>query len=181
VAHAGLGLLLLGVAGTASGVIETVPVAPGDSVSVLGQSVDYGGVSVDEDVSSAGGPVDNATAVVADIHAAGHDLSPSLVAYPTISRGSAETSLVSGPWRDVQVGLRDADDDGRAVIQIGVHPLQVLVWWGGLVIVAAALLTVVERRPRRSAATISASAEQVGPEGPDPLPDPPHPPVPIEL
>jgi cytochrome c-type biogenesis protein CcmF len=180
VAHAGLGLLLLGVAGTASGVTETVPVAPGDTVEVLGRSVEYRGVSVDEDVSNAGGAVDDATAVVADIHAAGHDLSPSLVAYPTISRVIAETSLVSGPWRDVQVGLRDADDDGRAVLQIGIHPLQVLVWWGALVLVTAALVTAIEHR-RHSGSSAPASVEQVGSEGPDPLPDPPRTPVAVEL
>jgi cytochrome c-type biogenesis protein CcmF len=146
VAHAGLGLLLLGVAGTASGTTESVPVEPGDRVTVLGETVDYRGVEVVEDVANGGGRVAGSSAVVADVHAAGHDLAPSLVAYPAIARVLAETSLVSGPLRDVQVGLRDADDDGAAVLQIGVHPLQVLVWWGGLVLVLAGLVIARERR-----------------------------------
>jgi len=46
----------------------------------------------------------------------------------------------------VQVALRDASDDERAILQIGVHPLQQLVWWGALVLVAAGLVLALERR-----------------------------------
>jgi cytochrome c-type biogenesis protein CcmF len=148
VAHAGLGLLLLGVAGTASGRTETLPVAPGERVELLGVTVEYRGVEVVEDVANAGGRVEGSSAVVADIRAAGHDLRPSLVANPANSRVIAESSLVSTPWRDVQVGLRDAADDGSAIVQIGVHPLQVLVWWGGLVLIAAGVLVAAEHRRR---------------------------------
>jgi cytochrome c-type biogenesis protein CcmF len=151
-AHAGLGLLLLGVAGTVSGETVMLPVTPGERIEVLGETVEYGGVEVVEDVANAGGPVEGSSAVVADVHAAGRDLRPSLVAYPAISRVIAETSLVSTPWRDVQVALRDAGDDGSAIVQVGVHPLQVLVWWGGLVLLAAGVVVgitpVVEHRRR---------------------------------
>jgi cytochrome c biogenesis factor len=61
----------------------------------------------------------------------------------------AETSLVSTPRRDVQVALRDAADDGTAILQVGVHPLQQLIWWGALVVVAGGLLSGSRRRPAR--------------------------------
>jgi cytochrome c-type biogenesis protein CcmF len=146
VAHAGIGLLLLGIAGTASGTTVTLPVAPGERVELLGQTVEYRGVEVVEDVTNGGGRVAGSSAVVADVHAAGRDLRPELVAYPAIARVIAETSLVSTPVRDVQVALRDASDDDRAILQIGVHPLQQLVWWGALVLVAAGLVLTLERR-----------------------------------
>jgi cytochrome c-type biogenesis protein CcmF len=160
VAHAGLGLLLLGVAGTASGSTEMVPVAPGDRVEVLGETVEYRGVEVADDVANGGGRVEGTSAVVADVRAAGHDLRPSLVAYPAIARVIAESSLVSTPRRDVQVSLRDAADDGRAVLQVGVHPLQQLVWWGALVVLAAGPLAALRHR-RRSPAPPAAIPEPV--------------------
>jgi cytochrome c-type biogenesis protein CcmF len=141
-AHAGVGLLLLGVAGTATGRTESQPVEPGSTISVLGQRVTYEGVSVDEAQD------DGTTAVVAEVTVGGQVRHPSLVAYPSLRRLLPETSLVSTPWRDVQVGLVDAADSGTAVIRVGVHPLQMWVWWGGLVIVAAGLVTAWERLRR---------------------------------
>jgi cytochrome c biogenesis factor len=44
----------------------------------------------------------------------------------------AETSLRSTPVDDVQVALRRADDEGRALYEVWVRPLAVWVWWGGL-------------------------------------------------
>jgi cytochrome c-type biogenesis protein CcmF len=180
VAHAGLGLLLLGVAGTASGATEMVPVVPGDRIEVLGETVEYRGVEVVGDVANGAGRVEGSSAVVADVRAAGRDLRPSLVAYPAIARVIAETSLVSRPWRDVQVSLRDAADDGGAVLQVGVHPLQVLVWWGALVLVAAGALAALDpvltaRRRRRTGPSDRTGHEPGGSaREPLPTPRPPH-------
>ncbi|HEY3141436.1 MAG TPA: cytochrome c biogenesis protein CcsA, partial [Acidimicrobiales bacterium] len=129
IAHAGLGLLLLGIAGTATGRTETFPVQPGDTIEVLGEKIEYRGVEAV-----------NSSTVVADVHAAGHDLAPSLVAYPERHILLAETSLISTPRHDVQVALRDAQNDGSAVLQVGVHPLQLWVWWGALALVLAGIL-----------------------------------------
>jgi cytochrome c biogenesis factor len=125
-----------------------VPVAPGDRVEVLGETVEYRGVEVVDDVANGGGRVEGASAVVADVRAAGHDLRPSLVAYPAIARVIAESSLVSTPRRDVQVSLRDAADDGSAVLQVGVHPLQMSVWWGALILLVAGIVAALEHRRR---------------------------------
>ena len=139
-AHAGVGLLLLGVAGTATGRTVSTSLAPGETVEVLGEQVRYVGVWVDD------GQDDGTSAVVADVEHAGRKLQPALVAYPNLRRVLPETSLVSSPWRDVQVALVDAADDGTVVLRVGVHPLQVWVWWGGLTIVAAGVLTAWEHR-----------------------------------
>jgi cytochrome c-type biogenesis protein CcmF len=132
VAHAGLALLLLGVAGTATGTTESVPVDPGDTVEVGGETIRYEGVTVDDSSDPA--------TVTATVHIAGRDLHPSLAAFPERRVLLPETSLISTPLRDVQVGLRGAADDGSATLQIGVYPLQVWVWWGALVLVAAGIL-----------------------------------------
>jgi cytochrome c-type biogenesis protein CcmF len=138
VAHAGLGLFLLGVAGTATGRTESVSLRPGERFELLGETVAYSDVGVEE--------VDGRSSVVAEVEAAGRSLRPTLVAHPERSVLLAETSLVSLPRRDIQVALRNAQDDGTAVLEVGVHPLQVLVWWGALVLVAAGVLSAWEHR-----------------------------------
>jgi len=143
VAHAGLGLLLLGIAGTATGRTATFSIPPGETVEVLGREVEYLGVYVDD------GRDDGTTAVVADLRIDGRARRPALVAYPNLLRVLPETSLVSTPWRDVQVALVDAADDGTAVVRVGVHPLQVWVWWGGLVVAATAAALGLEERAQR--------------------------------
>jgi cytochrome c-type biogenesis protein CcmF len=134
VAHAGLGLLMVGIGGTTTGETTTVALSPGESVEVAGRTVTNRGLSV------ADGPVDASEAVVADVDVDGRGLAPSIVAFPERNVLLAETSLISGPFADVQVALRDAQDDGTALLEVGVHPLQVLVWWGALVLVAGGAL-----------------------------------------
>lgn len=142
VAHAGLGLLLLGIAGTATGRTESEPLEPGETIEVLGQRVTYRGVYVDD------GQDDGTSAVVAEVEVGDEVRRPALVAYPNLRRLLPETSLVSTPWRDVQVGLVDASDAGIAVIRVSVHPLQVWVWWGGIMIVIGGVATAWGRRRR---------------------------------
>jgi cytochrome c biogenesis factor len=148
VAHAGMALLLLGVAGTVSGETTTVPLRSGESVRVGDQVVHYRGVTATEDG-------DGRPAVAATVEVGGRTLHPSLVGYEERGELLAETSLISGPLRDVQVGLRRASvEDGQsnadavATLQVGVHPLQVLVWWGALVVIAAGVALLLPRRPR---------------------------------
>jgi cytochrome c-type biogenesis protein CcmF len=171
VAHAGLGLLLLGVAGTATGATERIAARPGDTVRVLGVAVDYHGVSVEERPSAGTGTSTGSgatSAVIAEVRTAGQDLEPSLVAYPERRQLLAETSLISTPRRDIQVALRDARDNGTAVLEIGVHPLQQLVWWGALVLVAAGPILAWDRRRRPTASP--APAAQQRPTVDEPVP-----------
>jgi cytochrome c-type biogenesis protein CcmF len=155
VAHAAFGLLALGIAGTATGGSRMVAVRPGDSVTVLGHEVTYARVTVEN------GPVAGSSAVVADVTTGGQHVQPSLVAFPDRGVLLAETSLRSTPTVDVQVTLRTADDDGTAVLEVGVHPLQVLVWWGGLAVVAAGAHAL-WRSPRRPAPSSGEAAPAPG-------------------
>ena len=85
---------------------------------------------------------------------AGH-LSPSIVAHPERGGLLAETSLRSTPLTDVLVALRDADDDGRALLEVHVRPLVWWVWWGAALVAArrAAGRATSPRRGRRRRAT----------------------------
>jgi cytochrome c biogenesis factor len=120
-------VFLLGVAGVASGGTETVALHAGERARVHGVDV------VLERLRVVDGPP---TAVVADVRVDGHAMAPSLVAHPDHRIVLPETALRSSPIRDLQVALRNADDT-TALLEVGVHPLQQLVWWGGLLTIAA--------------------------------------------
>jgi cytochrome c-type biogenesis protein CcmF len=161
VAHAGVGLLLLGIAGTTAGESLTASLTPGETIEVAGREVTYRGVEVTD------GPTKDSSAVVADVVVDERTLSPSLVAYPERAVVLAETALISWPMADVQVVLRDAQDDRSALLEVGVHPMQVLVWWGGLAIVAGGALSLWTGHPdRRQARTRVPPA----PAEPEPVP-----------
>jgi cytochrome c-type biogenesis protein CcmF len=148
VAHLGAALLLLGVAGTSTGSTEVVSLAVGATADVAGRTVHNGGAEVVAD------PGPGTEAVVATIAVDGHVLRPQLVVHRARGRLLAESALRSTPVEDVQVMLRDARPSGAVVLQVGVHPLQQLVWWGALVLVLGGGLAFargVSRRPRRTA------------------------------
>lgn len=134
-AHLGVAVLLVGVAGTASGHDASGPFAVGEPFGVGGHEVELVAIDVED------GPVVDSSAVVATVDVDGHRLRPSLVAYPRRDVLLAETSVRSTPLVDVQVVLRHATDDGRAILDVHVNPLQQLVWWGGLLLVTAGTWT----------------------------------------
>ena len=148
-AHAGLALLLVGVAGTATGAQVAAPVAIGESIDVAGHEVALTSIGTEP------GPTSTSTAVVASLSVDGHARTAALVAHPDRGVLLAESTLRSTPAVDVQVILRNATDD-VALLVVNVSPLQQLVWWGAAVMVAGGVASVAvggqpsSRRPRRS-------------------------------
>jgi cytochrome c-type biogenesis protein CcmF len=145
-AHLGMALFLVGVAGTTTGATETVSLAVGQTVEVHGHPVTNLGASVVES------PDEGTEAVEAAIDVDGRAFRPRLVVHAARNRVLTESALHSTLARDVQVMLRDAGDDGAATLQVGVHPLQQLVWWGALLLVAGGVTAFADRglsRPGR--------------------------------
>jgi cytochrome c-type biogenesis protein CcmF len=139
-AHVGVALLLLGIAGTTTAHTATVTLAPGAQVAVGGYRVRNDGARA---VSS--------TSVEADVTVlrGGHTVAhfrPALSVYPELGTSVAVASLRSTPRDDVQVLLRNAGDDGRALLVVHVIPLMVWVWWGALVLAAAGAWAFTTRR-----------------------------------
>ena len=140
VAHVGMVIVLAGVAGSAFDREERIVVEAAATRAAAGVSITNHGVSVVADEES------GTTAVVADLTVAGERRSPSLVAHPGRGGVLAETSLVSRPWRDVQVALLSADDHGRVVLVVRSKPLVPLIWVGATLVMLAAALSL-RRRP----------------------------------
>ncbi len=135
VAHFGFAVVLFGVAGTVTAETISVTLAPGEEVDVGGYTFTHGDVVADARDDLLGGSV-AAELAIADGSRSVGVLRPEIVAYPDAGVLLAETGLHSRPLRDIQVVLRDADDDGRAQYDIAVRPLAMFVWWGSALIVA---------------------------------------------
>jgi cytochrome c biogenesis factor len=132
-AHLAVLVLAIGLTGSTRSSSGSATLAEGEALRVAGWEVRNDGVRLDGDRTVA---VD--LAVLRDGDERTH-LEPSLVAFPERGVLLAETSLRSTPLTDVQVVLRDADDDGRALVEVHVRPLVWFVWWGGLLLGASAL------------------------------------------
>jgi cytochrome c biogenesis factor len=140
-AHVGAVVLAIGFAASTRSSTASATLGAGESLRVAGWEVRNDGVRLDGERE-----------VVAEVVLLrGGDerarLGPSLVAYPERGVLLPETSLRSTPLGDVQVALRDADDDGRALLEVHVRPLVWFVWWGGLLIGASALWGAARIRP----------------------------------
>jgi cytochrome c biogenesis factor len=141
VAHVGIVVLLLGIVASGFDRAERVRLPTGSTAEVAGATVTNRGVDVRD------GPYAGTSAVVATLDVNGARRQPSLVAYPERGGVLAETSLVSRPWRDVQVVLLSADDAGEVLLEVRSKPFVELIWIGSLTVMVGAALSLRRRHP----------------------------------
>ena len=139
-AHVGMLVLLAGIGASTFDREATIGIADGQVVSAAGLRVVGGPVRVVQGARS------DTQAVVVDLVVDGVALHPSLTAYPDRGGVLAETAMTSRPWRDVQVTLADATDDGVALITVRQRPLVWLIWLGATLTAIGALRPTVGRR-----------------------------------
>lgn len=151
-AHIGVLVLLIGIAATTFDREQRVTLADGQTATVAGLTVTVRGVSVEP------GPRPDVQAVVATVDVDGTTMRPSLVAYPERGGVLAETALLTRPWRDVQVTLVDATDEGFASLIVRQRPLTWCVWLGALLTTIGALTPSWAARRRRLAEPASSPA-----------------------
>jgi cytochrome c-type biogenesis protein NrfE len=145
-AHIGMLVLLVGIGASTFDREATIGIADGQVVDVAGLGVTGQGVRVIQ------GSRSDTQAVVADVVVDGHLLHPSLTAYPDRGGVLAETAMVTRPWRDIQVTLADATDDGLALIVVRQRPLVWMIWLGALLTTIGAFSPKVRRSARCPAA-----------------------------
>ena len=131
VAHIGVVLFLMGVAGSMSGATVSGTLRIGESLEVGSYRVRHEGVEV---LPPREDGVERVRATVSVLRGKEKvaTLTPELAVYEDRGIQLAETSLRSTPMDDVQVALRRADDEGRALYEVWVRPFAAWVWWGGL-------------------------------------------------
>lgn len=133
VAHLGVAIFLLGVAGSSFGTDFTGSMQPGDEVTVGEHLV------VLNDIDQGSG--DRYIFVRAEVEVDGQVVTPEIRAYEDQSLPVAEPALWSRPAGDVIVAISLLFPDGETVaVSVFVRPLVWLVWLGALVTALAGLI-----------------------------------------
>jgi cytochrome c-type biogenesis protein CcmF len=190
-AHLGVVVFLVGVAGSTTGRTATIVLAPGEQASVAGYDLRHDGVAVGlaQPASSAppspsapgsrtgGIPTPSDDQIAAGTRVITLDLAllrgdalvatlrPSQEVFEQRGLVLAETALRSTPVDDVLVAIRRVGDDGTAVLEVSVRPLAVWVWWGWILVAVGGGLALAGPRRATTVPVVPASttAGWVGP------------------
>ncbi len=129
-AHVGMILVLAGALGGTASISQTFPLDKGQSIEVGGHTITNQGIDFTD------GPPPVITATV-DVDR--HRLNPALTVYTERALRLPEVATKRWIHEDVQLIIRNANDDGSVVLTANVEPLTQLVWLGALLVGAGAL------------------------------------------
>jgi cytochrome c-type biogenesis protein CcmF len=133
-AHGGLGVTLLGVAGTTLWRSEALEVlGPGESMNVAGYALRFDGVSV------VAGPNYTAARANVTVSSGGRAIAvmhPEKRIYPAEGQDTVETAIRTTIVSDLYLALGDQREKGHWVLRAYVNPLAPLIWLGALVMAA---------------------------------------------
>lgn len=156
VAHAGLGVTFIGIAGVMAWQVQDIRVAQ------LGQSFDVGGYHITlRDVHEVQGP--NYTAQVADMPVTrdGREIAvmhPSKRFYPVAGVPTTEAAIRPGFTRDLYLVLGDKQNAGGYAVRTYIKPFAMWIWSGALIMALGGLLSLTDRRYRIAAGARKAQA-----------------------
>jgi cytochrome c-type biogenesis protein CcmF len=160
-AHAGLGVTLMGVAGTTAWRSEALTVlGPGQTMTVGGYTLRFDGVTREK------GPnyiADRAHIALMDGGQVKAMLLPEHRLYPAEGQDVSDTAIRTTGVRDLYLALGDDRGQGRFTIRAYVSPLAPLIWLGGLVMALGGCLSLFGRL-RARAAEPQASAQALAAE-----------------
>jgi cytochrome c-type biogenesis protein CcmF len=159
-AHAGLGVSLMGVAGTTAWRSEALTVvAPGQKMSVGPYTLRFDGVTREK------GPnyiADRAHIALMDGNKVQAMLLPEHRFYPAEGQDMNDTAIHTTGWRDLYLALGDERGGGRFALRAYVSPLAPLIWLGGLVMALGGMLSLWGRlrvrEPEKAPAAPAAAA-----------------------
>jgi cytochrome c-type biogenesis protein CcmF len=162
-AHAGLGISLMGVAGTTLWRSEVLTVVgQGQSMSVGPYTLRFDGVTRER------GPnyfADRGHIALMEGSRVGAMLLPEHRFYPAEGQDVNDTAIHTTGWRDLYLALGDDRGGGRFTLRAYVSPLAPLIWLGGLVMAFGGILSlwgrlrVKETEPKPAAPAVALAAE----------------------
>ncbi|HXB51900.1 MAG TPA: heme lyase CcmF/NrfE family subunit [Rhizomicrobium sp.] len=162
-AHAGLGISLMGVAGTTLWRSEALSVlAPGQTMQVGPYTMRFDGVTREK------GPnyiADRGHIALMDGGKVSATLLPEHRFYPAEGQDMNDTAIRTTGWRDLYLALGDDRGGGRFTLRAYVSPLAPLIWLGGLVMALGGFLSlwgrlrVKEAEPKPAAPAAALAAE----------------------
>ena len=139
IAHAGLAISLMGIAGTSAWRSEALTVvSPGQKLTVGPYTLRFDGVTREK------GPnyiADRAHIALMDGDKAGAMLLPEHRYYPAEGQDMNDTAIHTTGFRDLYLALGDDRGGGRFALRAYVSPLAPLIWLGGLVMALGGMLS----------------------------------------
>ncbi len=162
-AHGGLGVTFIGIAGLLSWQQEDIRVADiGDSWSLGGYEMTL------DDVSEGQGPNYLTTMAQMTVRDGGDVVAvlyPEKRIYPVAGMPTTEAGIDGGLWRDLYLVIGDPQDAGGWAVRSHVKPMAAWIWAGAILMALGGLLSLTDRRLRvaagakRQAATPPVAAE----------------------
>jgi cytochrome c-type biogenesis protein CcmF len=165
IAHAGMGLTILGLASTGWGVEEIVRMQPGQAVAVGPYEL------TTTSIVPGKGPNFEQTVAYTLIRAGGvtvAEIDPAQRFYPVRQMSRAEAGIATLGLGQVYMSVAEVNHDGSIDARLYWKPMVVLIWIGALVMAAGGLLSLSDRRigfayvaraRRRAAPPIAQAAE----------------------
>ena len=156
IAHAGLGVTLMGVAGTTLWRSEALAVmAPGDVMHVGPYTLRFDGVTQEQGPNYSASRAHIALMDGAKVQAV---LTPEQRIYPAEGQDMADTAIRTTGVQDLYLALGDDRGQGRWTVRAYVSPLAPFIWLGGLVMAMGGMLSLWRRL--RVGAPVPAAAPQ---------------------
>ena len=145
-AHAGVGVVVIGVTASTAWQTETVEVMkPGDTIETSIGAVRFGGL---QRVDGPNWFEQRARLDVLTADGARFVLSPSKRIYPARETPTTEASIETRWFSQAYASLGDIREDGSAVVRIYEKPFVTLIWLGALVMALGGSLSLLDRRLR---------------------------------
>jgi cytochrome c-type biogenesis protein CcmF len=136
-AHAGLGVSLIGIASTTIWRSEALDVlAPGQSLNVAGYELKFDGVEPVE------GPNYHAMRAIIEVRDGGKlvgVINPEKRTYPAEGQAISDTSIRTNGFSDLYVALGDERGQGRWSLRAFVNPMAPFIWFGGAIMALGGL------------------------------------------
>jgi cytochrome c-type biogenesis protein CcmF len=155
-AHAGLGVTLMGVAGTTLWRSEALDVVgPGDTMTVGPYTLRFDGVT---EVQGPNYQAQRAHVALMDGGKVAATLEPERRLYPVERQEVSDTAIRTTGFRDLYLALGDDRGGGRFILRAYVSPLAPFIWLGGLVMALGGILSLWGRLRTREAAAPLPSA-----------------------
>ncbi len=159
IAHAGLGVTLIGIAGTTLWRSEALEVlGPGETMQIAGYSLRFDGVS------RVAGPNYDATRATIEVRDGDRliaTMSPEKRIFPAEQQETVETAIRTTGFSDLYLALGDERGAGRYVVRAYVNPLAPFIWFGAFVMALGGMASLWGRLRARlvGEATVAVAAE----------------------
>jgi cytochrome c-type biogenesis protein CcmF len=145
-AHAGLGIAIAGMTGSAFWVSERIQLAhPGEVVTIAGYQLTFKGV---EPATGPNYTAERATFTVSRNGQALGVLTPEQRHYTVTGMNLTHAAIRTTGYSDLYLALGDGDGNGNWTIRLYHHPLVPWLWFGGLIMALGALVSLSDRRLR---------------------------------